>query len=54
MTAKLDATTLRFFYRSGKLNVEADALSRIPWENTQVSHLAPLIVNTMLQSKTGN
>ena len=63
-TAKLDATGQRWvaslanynckiFYRSGKLNAEADALSRIPWGNTQVSHLAPLIVNTMLQSKLG-
>ena len=63
-TAKLDATGQRWvaslphynfkiFHRSGKLNVEADALSRIPWENTQESHLAPLIVNTMLQSELG-
>ena len=36
---------------SNKLNVEADALSRIPWENTQVDHLEPLIVQTTLQSK---
>ena len=61
-TAKLDITGLRWvaslanhnfkiFYRSGKLNVEADALSRIPWKNTQVNHFEPLIVNTMLQSK---
>ena len=61
-TARLDATGKRWvvslanynfkiFYRSGKLNVEADALSRIPWENTQVNHLEPLIVNMMLQSK---
>ena len=61
-TAKLDATGQRWvaslanynfkiFYRSGKLNVEADALSRIPWENTQVDHLEPLIVQMMLQSK---
>ena len=59
--ARLDATRQRWvaslanynfmiFYRSGKLNVEADALSRIPWKNTQVNHLEPLIVNTMLQS----
>ena len=63
-TAKLDATGQRWvaslanynfkiFYRSGKLNVEADALSRIPWENKQVNHLAPLIVSTMIQSKLG-
>ena len=61
-TARLDATrqqwvaslasyNFKIFYRSGKLNVEADALSMIPWENTQVNHLGPLIVNTMLQSK---
>ena len=61
-TARLDATGQRWvaslanynfkiFYRSGKLNVETDGLSRIPWENTQVNHLEPLIVNTMLQSK---
>ena len=47
-TAKLDATGQRWvaslanynfkiFYRSGKLNVEAAALSRIPWENTNKS-----------------
>ena len=34
-----------------KLNVEVDALSRIPWKNTQVDHLEPLIVHTTLQSK---
>ena len=61
-TAKLDATGQRWvaslanynfkiFYRSGKLNVEADALSRIPWENTQVDHIEPVIMKTMLQSK---
>ena len=61
-TARLDATgqrwdaslanySFKIFYRSGKCNVEADALSRIPWENTQVNYLEPFIVNTMLQSK---
>ena len=61
-TAKLDATGQRrvdslanynimILYKSGKCNVEADALSRIPWENTQVDHLEPLIVQTMLQSR---
>ena len=61
-TAKLDATGQRWvaslanynfkiFYKSGKLNVKADALSCIPWENTQVDHMEPLIVKTMLQSK---
>ena len=61
-TARLDVTGQRWvaslannnfkiFYKSRKLNVEADTLSRIPWENTEVNHLEPLIVNTMLQSK---
>ena len=61
-TAKLDATGQRWitslanynfkiFYKSGKLNVEADALSHIPWENTQVDHMEPLIVKMILQSK---
>ena len=61
-TAKLDATGQRWvaslanynfkiFYKSGKLNVEADALSHIPWESTQVEYMEPLIVKTMLQSK---
>ena len=61
-TAKLDATGQRWvailanynfkiFYKSGKLNVEADALSCIPWESTQMKNVEPLIVKTMLQSK---
>ena len=61
-TAKLDAAGQRWvanlanynfkiFYKSGKLNVEVDALSLIPWESTQIEHLEPLIVKTMLQSK---
>ena len=61
-TAKLDATgprwvaslanyNFKIFYKSGKLSVEADALSHIPRENTQVEHMEPLIVKTMLQSK---
>ena len=61
-TAKLDAKgqrqvaslanyNFKIFYKSGKLNVEADALSHIPWESAQVEHIEPLIVKTMLQSK---
>ena len=61
-TAELDATGQRWvaslanynfkiFYKSGKLNVEADALSCIPWENTQIEHMEPLVVKTMLQPK---
>ena len=64
-TAKLDATRQRWvaslanynfkiFYRSGKFNVEADALLRIPWENTQVDYVEPMIVKIMLQSKLVN
>ena len=48
-TAKLDATgqrwianlanyNFRIFYRSGKSNIDADALSRIPWEVVQTDH----------------
>ena len=61
-TAKLDATgqqwvaslanyNFKIFYKSGKLNVEADALSHIPWESSQKEEVEPLIVKTMLQSK---
>ena len=61
-TAKLDATgqwwvaslanyNFKIFYKSGKLNVEVDALSCIPWESTQMEKVEPLIVKTMLQSK---
>ena len=61
-TAKLDATGQRWvaslanynfkiFYKSGKLNGEADALSCIPWESTQVEYMEPLMVKTMPQSK---
>ena len=60
-TSKLDATGqtwvaslanyhFKIFYKSRKLNIEEDALSCIPWENTQVDHIEPLIVKTMLQS----
>ena len=49
--ASLANYNFKIFYRSGKLNVEADALSRIPWENTQVDYVESLIVKTMLQSK---
>ena len=31
--------------------MQVDALSRIPWESTQVEYMEPLIVKTMLQSK---
>ena len=61
-TAKLDATgqwwvaslakyNFKIFYKSGKLNMEADTLLHIPWESTQMEKVEPLIVKTMLQSK---
>ena len=31
--------------------MDANALSQIPWENTQVDHMEPLVVKAMLQSK---
>ena len=48
-SAKLDATgqcwiaslaqyNFKIFYKAGKLNLDADALSRIPWEFTQSSY----------------
>ena len=49
--ASLANYNFKIFYKSGKLNVEADALSCIPWESAQVAHIEPLIVKTMLQSK---
>ena len=38
------------FYRSGKSNIDADALSRIPWEVTQVDHeqTGPIVKSLML------
>ena len=61
-TAKLDATGQRWvassanynfkiFYKSSKLNVDANALSQIPWENNQIDYMEPLVVKAMLQSK---
>ena len=41
----------KIFYKNCKLTVDADALSQIPWENTQVDHIKPLIVKPILQSK---
>ena len=60
-TAKLDATGQRWianlanynfqiFYRSGKSNIDADALSRIPWEVVQTDHeqTGPIVKSLML------
>ena len=60
-TARLDAAgqwwvaslvnyDFKIFYKSGKLNVAADALSHIPWENAQVDCMEPLVVKAILQS----
>ena len=62
-TAKLDATGQRWIanlanynfkihYRSGKSNIDADALSRIPWEIVQAEHMqiGPLVKSTILTS----
>ena len=60
-TAKLDATGQRWIanlanynfkihYRSGKSNIDADALSRIPWDVVQVDHVqvGPIVKSTVL------
>ena len=60
-TAKLDATGQRWIanlanynfkihYRSGKSNIDADALSRIPWDVAQVDHVqvGPIVKSTVL------
>ena len=49
--ASLANYNFKIFYKSGKLNVEADVLSCIPWESAQIEHTEPLTVKTMLQSK---
>ena len=60
-TAKLDVTgqwwiaslanyNFKIFYRSGKLNVEADALSCLPWGSMQTKRVELLIAKAMLQS----
>ena len=45
--ASLANYNFKIFYKSSKLNIDADALSHIPWENTQVDHMEPLIVRAM-------
>ena len=60
-TAKLDTTgqqwianlanyNFQILYRSGKSNIDADALSRIPWEVVQVDHeqTGPIVKSLML------
>ena len=61
-TAKLDVTgqqwiaslvncNFKIYYRSGKLNVEADALLHLPWGHAQMERVEPLVAKMMLQSK---
>ena len=60
-TAKLDATgqrwiaslanyNFRIHYQSGRSNIDADALSQIPWEVVQVDHVqvGPIMKSTVL------
>ena len=64
-TAKLDATGQRWVanlanynfkihYRSGKSNIDADALSQIPWEIVQADHvqIGPIVKSTVLTCQT--
>ena len=64
-TAKLDATGQRWIanlanynfkihYRSGKSNIDADALSRIPWDVVQVDYVqvGPIVKSTVLAYQT--
>ena len=64
-TAKLDATGQRWvaalamynfkiYYRSGKLNANADALSRIPWETSEIIDskvLEPYVVKAIMMKR---
>ena len=65
ITARLDATRQRsfaslvnynfkIFYRSGKLNVEVDAISQIPWQTIQVDHMEPFNFKDHVAVKTSN
>ena len=49
--ASLANYNFKIFYRSGKLNVEADALLHLPWRSTQMERGEPLIAKMMLQSR---
>ena len=64
-TVKLDATGQRWianlanynfkiYYRSGKSNIDADALSWIPWDVVQVDHVqvGPIVRSTILTYQT--
>ena len=58
-TAKLEVTgqqwfaslaiyNFKIFYKSGKLNVDVNALSNLLWENAQVDHMEPLVLKAIL------
>ena len=64
-TAKLDVTGQRWIanlanynftihYRSGKSNIDADALSQIPWEVVKTNHVqvGPIVKSTVLAYQT--
>ena len=64
-TAKLNATGQRWIanlanynfkihYQSGKSNIDADALSQIPWEIVQADHeqIGPVVKSAILTSQT--
>ena len=64
-TVKLDATgqgwmasltnyNFKLHYKSGKLNVEVDPLSRIPWEQEEVLHTLDTIAVKAIISRTYN
>ena len=66
-TAKLDATGQRWvaslanynfkiFYRCGSSNIDADSLSRIPWEMAQEDHtqMGPIVKSLILAPQTAN
>ena len=49
--ASLANYDFKIFYKSGKLNVDTDALSHISWENAQVDCMEPLVVRAILKSE---
>ena len=49
--AALDMYNFKIYYRTGKSNVNADALLRIPWEMTEVMEskvLEPYVVKAIM------
>ena len=52
--ASLANYNFKLHYRSGKLNVEVDALSRIPWEWEEALHTLDAVVVTAIISRGYN